>query len=173
MRWPVIAWIINWSVDSSQGNKKWICHVSKRKAVTLTDLAVSGGTRGCHFRVTDHSHKSHNAPVPYPTMHHSEQKCAHFCSEWCIAGYQELITVISSWGYAIGALWDLWIWSIDCLPYRIQEVAAITQLFPDVCPTNSFMHENNCGSQHIQAWTRWLTFHKWHFQLYFVEWKLL
>ena len=22
------------------------------------------------------SHKSHNAPVPYPTMHHSEQKCA-------------------------------------------------------------------------------------------------
>ena len=32
-------------------------------------------------------HKSHNAPVPYPTMHHSEQKCVHFYSEWCIAGY--------------------------------------------------------------------------------------
>ena len=47
------------------------------------------------------SHKSHNAPFPYPTMHHSEQKCSHFCSEWCIVGY------------GIGALWDLWIWSID------------------------------------------------------------
>ena len=36
-----------------------------------------------------------NAPVPYPTIHHSEQKCAHFCSEWCVVGYET------------GALWDL------------------------------------------------------------------
>ena len=33
-------------------------------------------------------------------MHHSEQKCAHFCSEWCIVGY------------GTGASWDLWIRSI-------------------------------------------------------------
>ena len=33
-------------------------------------------------------------------MHHSEQKCAHFCSEWCIVGYET------------GALWDLQIRSI-------------------------------------------------------------
>ena len=45
-------------------------------------------------------HKSQNAPVPYPTMLHSEQKCAHFCSEWSIVGY------------VTGALWDLWNWSI-------------------------------------------------------------
>ena len=32
-------------------------------------------------------HKSHNAPVPYLTMLHSEQKCAHFCSEWSIVRY--------------------------------------------------------------------------------------
>ena len=32
-------------------------------------------------------HKIHNATVSYPTMHHSEQKCAHFCSEWCIVRY--------------------------------------------------------------------------------------
>ena len=32
-------------------------------------------------------HKSHNAPVLYPSMYHSEQKCVHFCSEWCIVGY--------------------------------------------------------------------------------------
>ena len=25
-------------------------------------------------------HKSQNTPVPYPTMLHSEQQCAHFCS---------------------------------------------------------------------------------------------
>ena len=36
---------------------------------------------------TDRSHKSHNAFVPYPTIHHSEQKCAHFCSERYIVGY--------------------------------------------------------------------------------------
>ena len=29
-------------------------------------------------------------------MYHSEQKYAHFCSEWCIVGYGR------------GALWDLW-----------------------------------------------------------------
>ena len=34
----------------------------------------------------DQFHKSQNAPVPYPTMLHSEQKCAHFCSEWGIVG---------------------------------------------------------------------------------------
>ena len=39
--------------------------------------------------MTEQSHKSHNALVPYPTMHHSERKCAHFCSEWCILGYGE------------------------------------------------------------------------------------
>ena len=60
----------------------------------------------------DQIHKSHNAPVTYPqelitvisswhpAMHHSEQKCAHFCSEWCIVGY------------GTGALWDLWKWSV-------------------------------------------------------------
>ena len=49
----------------------------------------------------DKSHKSRDVLVPYPTIHHSEQKCAHFCCEWCIVGY---------W---TGALWDLYDWSID------------------------------------------------------------
>ena len=30
----------------------------------------------------DPFHKSHYASVSYPTMHHLEQKCAHFCSKW-------------------------------------------------------------------------------------------
>ena len=42
--------------------------------------------------------KSHNAPVPYRTMNLSEQKCPHFCSEWCNVGY------------GTGILWYLW----DC-----------------------------------------------------------
>ena len=33
--------------------------------------------------------------VPYPRMLRSEQKCAHFCSEWSIVGY------------GAGAFWDL------------------------------------------------------------------
>ena len=36
-------------------------------------------------------------------MRHSEQKCAHFYSEWCIVVY------------GTGALWDLWDWSIECV----------------------------------------------------------
>ena len=48
----------------------------------------------------DQFHKYQNAPAPFPTMLHSEQKCAHFCSEWSIVGY------------GTGAFWDLWIRSI-------------------------------------------------------------
>ena len=53
--------------------------------------------------------ESQNAPVPYPRMLHSEQKCAHFCSEWSIQGY------------GTGAFWDLWNWSIviECNPWWV------------------------------------------------------
>ena len=47
--------------------------------------------------------KSQNAPDPYPTMLHSEQKCAHFSSEWSIVGYDT------------GAFLDLWIRSIRAI----------------------------------------------------------
>ena len=38
--------------------------------------------------IIDQSHKSHNAPAPYLTIHHSEQNCTrgHFWFEWCIVG---------------------------------------------------------------------------------------
>ena len=58
--------------------------------------------------------------IANPTMHlshvshHSEQKCTHFCAEWCIMAY------------GTGALWDFWIWSIprglypcDCQPLSV------------------------------------------------------
>ena len=47
----------------------------------------------------DQIHKSQNAPVSYPRRHHSEQKCAQFCSEWSILGY------------GTGAFWEYWNWS--------------------------------------------------------------
>ena len=37
---------------------------------------------------------------PYTKMHHSEQKYADFCSEWCTVRYET------------SALWNLWIWSM-------------------------------------------------------------
>ena len=59
----------------------------------------------CPFVVViNQSHNSHNAPVSCATIHHSEQKCAHFFSEWCIAGY------------GTSVLWDLWDWSIHRRP---------------------------------------------------------
>ena len=56
---------------------------------------MSTGYWGILWGLIDLVHKSHNAHVPYFTRHHSEQKCAHFCSEWCIVRY------------GTGALWDL------------------------------------------------------------------
>ena len=44
-------------------------------------------------------------------MLHSEQKCVHFCSKWCIVGL----------GYGTGASWDLWIRSMGT-PYLTKQV---------------------------------------------------
>ena len=46
--------------------------------------------------------KPQDWPLPNPTMHHSEQKCAHFCSEWHIVKY------------GTAALWDLYYRFIPC-----------------------------------------------------------
>ena len=56
-------------------------------------------------------HKSQNAAVPYPTMLHSEQKWAHFCSEWSIVGY------------GTDVFWDLWIRSIENKSSLVQVMA--------------------------------------------------
>ena len=44
----------------------------------------------CTYPISDNAH------VVYPRVHHSEQKCAYFCFEWCIVGYGTC------------AWWDLW-----------------------------------------------------------------
>ena len=67
------------------------------------DIAEDLGARSRHQRqgyVINQSYKSNNSPLPYllyPTIYHSEQKCAHFCSEWRIVGYGR------------GAFRELWI----------------------------------------------------------------
>ena len=80
-RWQLVAW--------------W------HQAITHSMLTFHQWVNGSvvlliHLRAIGLIHKSQNAPVPYPTMFHSEQICAHFCSEWSIVGY------------GTGAFWDLW-----------------------------------------------------------------
>ena len=40
-----------------------------------------------HGCLIEESNKYHNAPFPYPTMHQSKEKYAHFYCEWCIVWY--------------------------------------------------------------------------------------
>ena len=70
----------------------------------------------------DRFHKSQNVPVPYPAMLHSEQKCAHFCSEWSIVGY------------GTGAFWDLWIRLIGSSQVQVM----------DCCLRESIHHLDQC-----------------------------
>ena len=67
-------------------------------------------------------HKSHNAPLPYFTMHCLEQKCAHVCSESSIAGM----------GHRACAYLDLWDWSITrhvSLSFRIPKQNILTSKY--------------------------------------------
>ena len=59
-----------------------------------------------NFIATDQSPKFHNAPVPYPTMHESEQKCVHSCSE------------LYNVRYGTDALWYLWDWPIRMVHFN-------------------------------------------------------
>ena len=69
---------------------------------------------------------------PYPSLHHSEQKCAaHFWSELCIARY------------GTSALWDLWNWSMaltNCLIW-----APIDLNLPITWPISSLIAGQTCN----------------------------
>ena len=69
-------------------------------------------------------HRSQNVPAPYPTMRNSEQKCAHFCSEWCIVGY------------GTGAFWDLWIRPIVFHALHDSSSAGAVRLELKLCPND-------------------------------------
>ena len=75
--------------------------LTNRKKTGLLSLEILSECQWAISRdIINLIHKSQNAPVRYPTMLHSEQKCAHFYPEWSIMGYRT------------GAFWDLWNWSI-------------------------------------------------------------
>ena len=57
-------------------------------------------------------HKSHNAPVPYPSQTHNalfcktnEHICAHFCYKWCIVGYLSNLHYCVRWVYCGHPMW--------------------------------------------------------------------
>ena len=62
--------------------------------ITISQMIIVGLVQlhcQCRFLMRDQrwneSHKSHNALVPYRTIHLSEQKWAYFCPKWCIGRY--------------------------------------------------------------------------------------
>ena len=74
----------------------WKCRLQCRRPFCLGFKVLTSN----HYRKLEYGcaisliQKSHNVPISYATMHHSEQKCVHFCSEWCTVGY------------GTGAVWD-------------------------------------------------------------------
>ena len=91
---PCLFWM-NWL----QFGLAWFClHISCQYTYYMSPL--TSRLQFCFPGIIDPIHKSHKAPVPYPILLYSEQKCAHFCSEWSILRYET------------GAFWNLWNWSI-------------------------------------------------------------
>ena len=89
--------------------------------VTLVHAVTSIAVELKH-RSIDQFHNSLNAPVPYPTILHSNQTCALFCSEWSIVGY------------GIGAFWNLRIRSIlDEWLYIRGHVMETFSVLPALC----------------------------------------
>ena len=111
-----------------------------------------------HKKTIDQIQKSHNSPVPYPTMYHSKQKCSHFCSEWCIVGY-------------IGQMhcWVLWDWSISSASQELCTRFAVCYIlwyddvikwkhFPRYWPFVRGIHRWPVNSWHKGQWRRALMF---------------
>ena len=70
--------------------------------------------------------KSQNAPVPYPAMLHSEQKCSYFYSEW------------STVGYGTSAFWDLSIRFIVIHHWITPDAALKSSITPQALDVKQF-----------------------------------
>ena len=95
------AYVWGWSLYVNK--KLWVIECKWHKVFNTYD-GVFGFSDFLIWRI-DQSYKSHNAL--YSTMHHSEQKCIHFHSEWCIVGYGTI------------TLWDLLDWSLATLAITV------------------------------------------------------
>ena len=78
---------------------KWSLYVTPRILFILSLVNYYSGTRSCSQLSLHLLHKSHNAPVPYPTIQHFvTEMCTHVhisVTKWCIMGY-------------LSGTWDLW-----------------------------------------------------------------
>ena len=88
--------------------------------------------------VIEQYQNSYNALDPYPAIHHSEQKCAHFCSGWWNVGYGS------------SALWDLWDCSIEPVVVSQYQAAGVTK-------EHTMPSRYNVSSEN----ERWLITHPW------------
>ena len=72
----------------------------------LSLISLATGMFRVFSFVIDLSYKSHNAPVPYPTMHHfcnrNLYKCAHFCYKMVHCGIFDAL-----WDLSDGSNWHL------------------------------------------------------------------
>ena len=72
---------------------------------------------------TDLLHKSHNAPVPYPTTYHFVQFITDLCTPVHIS-----VTKCCIVRYLSNVLWDLWDWSVIWTMQDMQDFAFL-QIF--------------------------------------------
>ena len=101
--------------------------------------------RVIHHSWKDQTHKSNNASVSYPTAHHSELTCAHFCSECCIVG--------------CATLWDLWDWSdMYSWPraFELTHWLSPTKIGPRFIPRTVLMWEkiHAYNTRHFVVWIK-------------------
>ena len=92
--WGCISWCIH------KANRHCLKKLNSRQNIVPGPWKVFECYNMVQNITIDQNKKYYNIPVPYPTMHPSGQKCAHFCSEGRIVGY------------GTGALWNLLEWSV-------------------------------------------------------------
>ena len=100
-------WRCSWSsTDRRCSNYIWVINnfIAYKGATYIRGFTVVTLPQSIPKRI-DLSHKSQNAPVPYPTMHHSVTKmytCVHISvTKWCIVGY------------LFDALWEMGLYSLS------------------------------------------------------------
>ena len=110
------AWINGWVNNREVGDL-----IRYRTNYDVTGMCLLIYTRSSTVNASCHQNNSKwygykykNELVPYPTMCHSEQKCAHLCAKCSIVGYGK------------GVFWDLLHWSVE--PQRTQTMCIILEI---------------------------------------------
>ena len=90
--------------------------------------------------------------ISYPTMHHSEQRFEHFCSEWCILGFGKVHCGICESGQLNFPEYGFWQhWDCKC----IRNVGIIWGMGSASERRCYIVTSSLIGSAHIQKDPRW------------------